>query len=167
MDSSSTIWDLLPNEISPPPLEDDLFWKQYARQCNNVSIHIAILSSDYLELILNRKKTIESRFSLYRRLPYKRVKVGDVVLLKRRSGPIIGVGRISRVWFFELENGTLNHIREKFGNQMQIDDEGFWRHCEELSYATLMKLDNVRRISPLKYSKRDRNAWVIFEPAKR
>ena len=160
----STIWDMLPEQISPPVLSDDLFWKQYEQNATDVVIHIAILSSSYLDLILNREKTVESRFSVHRRMPYERIKEGDVILFKQSGGLIKGVGYVDKVWFYELENGTLDHIKNKFGDDLQIQDQAFWDRCQKASYATLIELQHVRRIDPINFSKRDRNAWVIFSP---
>lgn len=163
MDSSS-IWDVLPENISRPSIEKDEFWGTYGHQAKNPTIHLAILSPTYLELILKLDKTIESRFSLYRRLPYERVNIGDVILLKQTSGPIRGIAYVDNVWFYKLENGTLDYIKERYGEGMRIQDEAFWLRCEQLSYATLIKLTHVKRISPIRFSKKDRNAWTVFSP---
>jgi len=161
--SSSSIWDILPESISRPSLGIDTFWKNYELEATQPSIHVAILSNLYLEKILNLNKTIESRFSLHRRMPYKRVDIGDVLLLKQTGGPIKGVAYVEDVWFYELKDFNLNNIKKDFGDQMQIHDETFWLKCEQRSYATLIKLNHVRRIPPIKFSKRDRNAWAVFE----
>lgn len=163
MKSQSTIWDVLPDGISHPSLKNDPFWGQYEQKETNPSIHLAILHELYLDLILDRTKTIESRFSVYRRIPYQRIKKGDVVLLKQTSGPIKGIGYVSDTWFFELDEDVLRKIRKEFGEELQIHDQNFWEKCKRSSYATLVRLEHVRRIDPIKFSKRDRNAWAIFD----
>ncbi len=161
---SSKIWDILPQEIPHPKIDSDDFWETYQENATDVSIHIAILSKPYLKSILTGHKTIESRFSLHRRMPYERIKKGDVILLKEVGGFIQGVAYVAEVWFYRLENGTLKHIREKFEESMQIQDEAFWSKCEKMTYATLIRLDNIQSIEPIKFSKRDRNAWATFVP---
>jgi ASC-1-like (ASCH) protein len=48
----------------------------------------------YLQFILDGQKTVESRFSANRSAPYQQVGKGDVVLLKRTGGPVMGVGSV-------------------------------------------------------------------------
>jgi hypothetical protein len=163
---SSSIWEILPSEVTRPSLEHDTFWGAYIRKAVEPAIHIAILSKFYLDLILENYKTIESRFSVNRCIPYNRVQKGDVLLLKVSGGPIMGVGYVSRVWFYELTDGTLDTIKQKFGSKLQITDPEFWGKYQKSSYATLIKLNHVRRIEPIKYSKRDQRAWVTFNSAK-
>lgn len=163
MDSKQTIWDVLPKHVSRPQIERDVFWANYERQASNVAIHIAILSKKYVGLILSKDKTIESRFSLHRRIPFERVKVGDVLLLKESGGPIVGLAYVSKVWFYHLDADTLQQIRTQFGHGLQIHDDEFWERCESRSYATLMELENVRSIAPIRFPKRDRNAWSRFD----
>ena len=52
-------------------------------------LHLAVLKEPYLEFILKGEKTVESRFSIRRRAPYKRVEKGDVVILKQQSGNVL------------------------------------------------------------------------------
>lgn len=166
---SSTLWDGLPDQLSRPstygkPLELDPFWGDYEYRGAGTTIHLAILSKTYLELILSKDKTIESRFSIHRRIPYKRVEVGDVILLKRPGGSIHGIGYVDKVDFFELSNGmTFDKIKKKYGAGLQIQDDTYWDRYSRSCYGTLIHLDHVRRIHPMPFSKRDRNAWVIFE----
>ncbi|HRF93563.1 MAG TPA: hypothetical protein PLZ51_00145 [Aggregatilineales bacterium] len=151
--NSSSLWDILPDNISHPTLEGDIFWENYIKEATDKSVHVAILANKYLESILNLDKTIESRFSLSKRMPYQRVNVGDVLLLKQTSGPIKGIAYVEKVWFYKLENDTLNLIKRDFGDELKISDESFWLRCEQLSYATLIKLTHVKRIPSIKFSK--------------
>jgi hypothetical protein len=158
----SSIWEILPAEIARPSLENDTFWNRYQWEAAGASIHVAILSNSYLELILNYCKTVESRFSVQKRTPYKRVKKGDIILLKQSGGPIKGISYVSSVWFYEITPGTLDQIKKRFASQLQIKDQTFWHKYEKSSYATLIQLEHVRRLNPIKYSKRDQRAWVSF-----
>jgi len=166
-----TVWDVLPNQLDEPQLkdislDDDPFWGNYQNNATNVTIHIAILAKKYLNLILSKDKTIESRFSVTRRMPYNRVKHGDIVLLKETGGLILGMGFVSGVEFmdFRNDNVSLDRIKQQYANALQIDDDGYWDKYSKSSYGTLIHLDHVRPITPMKFSKRDRNAWVMFTP---
>ncbi len=67
------------------------------------TLHLAILVEPYLQFILEGRKTVESRFSARRGVSYGAVQRGDVVLLKRSGGPVIGVAQIAHVWFYRLD----------------------------------------------------------------
>jgi len=161
--SSTSIWDSLPINIARPDIQEDVFWNSYANQENRASLHLSILANIYLEMILSHNKTIESRFSVQRRMPYERVAPGDVLLLKQTGGPIRGIAYVENVWFYRIENDTLAIIKKKFGKEMQIQSEDFWKKCETSTYATLMKLSHVKKIAPIAFPKRDRNAWAILQ----
>jgi len=70
------------------------------RRVSTRGIHLAVLVEPYLSLILDGKKTIESRFSINRHAPFEQVQRGDVLILKRSSGPIEGLCTVSDAWFY-------------------------------------------------------------------
>lgn len=160
---SSTLWDILPQTISTPDLEGLPFWENYVDSSKGkITVHVAILQKLYLNLILNHQKTIESRFSKDRRRPYKKVKEGDIILLKASGGPISGIAYVDFTKFFELSDTPIKTIKSKYGKQMQIQDPAFWEECSRKSFATLIGLKHVTEIPPLQFIKRDRNAWISF-----
>ena len=67
---------------------------------SGITIHIAIMVEPYLSRLLNGEKTIESRFSVNMVAPYKKIKEGDIVLLKKTGGAIKGLFEASKVRFF-------------------------------------------------------------------
>ena len=103
MGNSRTIHDsLLPlvNELRLAVQEDD-FWESYLEQLTSpnavpFALHLDILVEPYIQFILEGKKTVESRFLTRRFAPYNRIGKGDVVLLKKSSGPIASAGSIAR-----------------------------------------------------------------------
>ena len=124
--------------------------------------HLAILSEPYLEWILSGRKTIESRFSVNRVAPYGLVRPGDRLLLKRVSGPVLGLCAVSKVAFFELDEATRSRLRERYSKALCAEDPAFWRARERASYATLMYLEDVHRLAPIPCGKRDRRGWVVM-----
>jgi len=161
---TALLWDVLPKHVKRPSLHSDPFWGEYEKENCRISVHLAILRRSYLDLILNLEKTVESRFSVDRRTPYDCVAVGDVVLLKQVSGPILGIARAANVWFFELNDKQFKSIQKNFAEDLRIEDPHMWARIKKSSYATLIRLDNVRRINPIAFPKRDQRAWIVFSP---
>lgn len=145
-------------------LKDDPVWSAYGEKVHNhqVSVHLAILVEPYLGYVLDGRKTIESRFSVVQCAPYKRVETGDIVLLKRSGGPIVGVCEVSTAWFYELDVKTLRSIRQEFATSLCARDAGFWDARKGASYASLMRIQHVRPLPNLSWEKRDRRGWVIL-----
>ncbi len=125
-------------------------------------VHLAIFVEPYLELVLAGKKTIESRFSVNRCPPYNAVKKGDLLLLKRSGGPVVGVASVGQVWSYDLDPDSWFLIRNHFAEQLCITDPEFWASKEGASYATLMRVECALRIEPIPVSKRDRRGWVVL-----
>jgi hypothetical protein len=145
-------------------VRDDPFWESYL--CHLISqhgaLHVAIFMEPYLQFILDGRKTIESRFSARRRAPYECIQRGDVVLLKRSGGPIVGISQIADVWFYGLDPLSWRAIREEFTEALCAQDPSFWEQRQHASFATLMRLQRVRALSPIACAKRDRRGWVVL-----
>ncbi|NEO46376.1 MAG: ASCH domain-containing protein [Moorea sp. SIO4A3] len=124
-------------------------------------LHLAIFVEPYLQFILDGEKTVDSRFSTRRFAPYNRVEKGDVVLLKKSSGPIVGICQVSYVWFYELDPESWRTIKG-FADAICAQDPDFWKQREAASFATLMRIQNVKPIEPIKFVKRDRRGWVVL-----
>lgn len=124
-------------------------------------IHLAVLVEPYLSFILEGKKTIESRFSVNRHAPFEQVEKGDIIVLKRSSGPVQAVCRVSNVWFYRLMPETWPDI-ERFAKALCMDDSPFWQEKRAASYATLMEIDGLIRLPDLNIEKIDPRGWVIL-----
>ena len=150
-------------------VRNDPFWASYLDQAESqtprFSIHLAVFVEPYLRLVLEGRKTVESRFSEHRIAPYKRAKEGDVILLKQSGGLVVGLCRILRVWFYDLDPQSWEALRREFTQALCAQDPDFWAQRRGASFATLMQIDNVRAIEPLRCVKRDRRGWVLLQPA--
>jgi ASC-1-like (ASCH) protein len=149
-------------------VQGDAFWegqlqRVFTSHDDAVALHLAILVNPYLQLLLDGRKTIESRFSMNRRAPYDQVKPGDVVLLKRSGGPISGIGLVTEAKFYQLTPDVLRQIRDEFAGELGITDPAFWSDRERSSFATLLRLAHVRTLDPIPYLKRDQRAWIILK----
>lgn len=75
--------------------------------------HIAILKKPFFDMILNGKKTIESRWSVNKISPYNKVKVGDIILLKE-TGKDITVSAIAKnIECYELTTEKVEENKTK------------------------------------------------------
>jgi hypothetical protein len=128
---------------------------------DQIGIHLAIVLEPYLEFILDGTKSVESRFSRNGCAPFGRVAAGDVVLLKRSSGPVVGLCTVSDVWDYKLTSGTLIEIKDRFGPAI-CAPEGFWEDRREAAFATLMRIDGAVPLPDLAVPKKDRRGWVVL-----
>lgn len=152
-------------------LKNDNYWEHRLCKVKNshsspFGIHLAIFIEPYLKFILDGKKTVESRFSLNRIAPYEKAHKGDIILLKRSGGPIIGLCEISNVWFYRLDTKSWKSIKKEFAIALCAQDPEFWAQRQHASYATLMKVKHATTISPIHWTKRDRRGWVILANSK-
>jgi hypothetical protein len=145
-------------------LADDPFWGRYIHEIEegaSRSVHLAVFSEPFLQLIIEGRKTVESRFSAVRCAPYRRVSSGDVVLLKRSSGPINGICTVGDVWSYELDPESWAEVK-RFADALCATDPTFWADREGASYATLMRVRDVKELPPLHFKKRDRRGWIVL-----
>lgn len=167
MSMSSMLLDDVRNAVC-----SDEYWQSYFgslafEQPAEVATHLAVFVEPYLQYLLDGQKTVESRFSINRRPPYHRVSVGDVLLLKRTGGPVVGISQVSQVWFYRLDPDSFCELRSEFAAALCAQDPEFWAKRSGASFATLMRLENVRRIEPIHVKKRDRRGWVVVRKRSR
>ena len=148
-------------------LDENSYWDNYLNSFESWNefphgIHLAIFVEPYLTYVLDGKKTVESRFSIKRSPPYKKVKSGDIVLLKLSGGPIVGICQVTNVWSYELDPKSLKGIKKEFTDLLCAHDPDFWNDRESACYATLLKIKNPVTFEPFEVEKRDRRGWVVL-----
>jgi hypothetical protein len=146
---------------------ENAFWNRMLESDNvrDFSLHLAILREPYLRFILEGKKTIESRFAKRVCAPYERISDGDVVILKRAGGKATGICLVEKVWFYRMDEKSLDFIQSRFGSRICPVDGGFWKERKQAAVATLMLVSNVASIEPFVIPKRDRRGWVVLQKA--
>lgn len=128
-----------------------------------MNVHLAILYKEYLDLILEGKKTIEARFSRVKSPPFGRIKKSDKILLKETGGSIKGEAIATEVKYYEdLTPDRIMSIVNIYRKELQIK-ENFLKQKINSKYLTLIFLGNVRYITPYSINKKDRRAWIIIE----
>lgn len=131
--------------------------------------HLAIFSKDAIEQIFNGKKTIETRFSQKRVLPFGKVEVGDLIYIKPPGEDIVGSFKAKKIVSYEgLDKEDWKQIKQLFGEKLSFgnkkaDIEFFNKHSNA-RFGTLIYIDNVEQFitSPLKIAKKDLRSWVIL-----
>ena len=96
---------------------------------------MAIFRQPYLDLILDGKKTIESRFSLDRRAPYNSVKNGDKIIMKEFWGLIKDGFTVNIVQYLKVKSdGNNTRKRKSFSRETYSDKDLMTIYSEKILY---------------------------------
>lgn len=133
-------------------------WAAKIREAKPERIHIAVMVEPYLSLILQGKKTVESRFSRNRIAPWQRVRPGDIVVMKKSGGAFVGMFEAADVLYAELNDGV-DPIREHYQFALCVDD-AFWQSKADSRYATLIFIDRLLPFKPFFLPFKNRQAWI-------
>ncbi|MGO8670176.1 MAG: ASCH domain-containing protein [Capsulimonadaceae bacterium] len=148
-------------------MELDEFWGAYLcamkqKAQPQATFHLAVFVEPYLSFVLDGRKTVESRFSSRRFPPFDRVARGDVIVLKKSGGPIVGVCRAAEAWSYELDRTTWGQIRDEFTAALCAQDPEFWELRESAAFATLIRIDSTTQLPEIECEKKDRRGWVVL-----
>lgn len=149
-------------------LNSDSYWNKYLSSLANPelksltsSIHLAIFVEPFLQFLLDGKKTIESRFSINRCAPFDKVERGDLLLIKKSGGPIVAICTVKDRWYYRLNPNSWNEIKQ-YQEALCATDPNFWEEKQDASFATLIQIANITKISPIDFEKKDRRGWVVI-----
>jgi len=127
------------------------------------SVHIAVFVEPFLGYVLDGSKTLDSRFLRQPRAPYRRVAPGDLILLKRSGGPVVGLCYAAQAWDYALDPERFESIRSTHAEALCAPDAAFWESRRAAQYVTLIRLLGVRAlVEPMALPKRDRRGWVVL-----
>ncbi len=121
----SHLSEIIDNRINKDKKYDELK-TTIEQQIFRFGIHLAIFVEPYLQYIIDGKKTVESRFSINRIAPFKRIFQRDLILLKKSGGPIVGFCLVKEVRFYPVNPATWKEIKHNFGSALCIQDPQFW-----------------------------------------
>lgn len=130
--------------------------------------HLAILSKkpNFLDLILKRKKTIESRWYQTKRTPYNKIKPGDIIFFKESGQPVTARAEVSKVLQFDLKQTKVKDILNKYGKQICINST---KGLKEKNYCILIFLKQPSKIKPFNIDKSgfgNMSAWITIKNIK-
>ena len=126
-------------------------------------LHLAIFSDPYLGFIATGTKTIESRFSKNRIAPFEQAAKGDIILLKSPGRGVSGVCVVEKAWFYIIEPGTLEEIRNDFGPGICPATSDFWDQKSHATYCSLIWISEYAEVREFPINKKDRRGWVILK----
>lgn len=125
--------------------------------------HIAILKQPFFDMVLSGEKTIESRWSMVKVAPYKKVSAGDKILLKETGKDVTATANVKKVQFYELTPEIVEDIRIKYGKQIGTDKFEDWKSTLQKKYCTLIWLDEVTPVAPIKVKRSNGAGWIVFK----
>lgn len=131
---------------------------------DEIGIHLAIFSEPYLTLIFAGEKTIESRFSINKIGPFAKISKGDLVLIKKSGGPVVGYFIAGGIEYFSnITETKIREIERNHGRQICTQyDPNFWKERERANYITLIDIKKIKRVLPISTEKKDRTGWVVI-----
>jgi len=123
---------------------------------------MAIMVEPYLSFILSGKKTIESRLTQKRVVPFGRVSIGDVVILKKSGGAVSAIFEVSNVYSFEPKTEDDVYLIKNKYNQRLCGSDDFWESKKGSRFATLIEIGKLMILTPITYSFKNRQAWIAM-----
>lgn len=125
----------------------------------NSELHLGVFSEPYLTYMLEGKKTIESRFSKKKCLPWNGIDPSTIVFVKKSGGDVVAYFKIKEIHFFDLEEYKLENIKKEYSCELCVDDN-FWELKKNSKYATLIFIKEIVKIKPFKVTKKGMNTWL-------
>ena len=131
----------------------------------DIGIHLAIFTEPFLSLLIEGKKTVESRFSVNRISPFGKIEKGDVIVVKKNGGPVVGFFIAGDVKYYSnLDKHKINEIERMYSDSICAKyDPEFWVNRYKSNYVTLVDVEEFRKTKPYRINKRDRSGWVVVK----
>jgi len=126
-------------------------------------LHLAIFTPGFIQKIFTGQKTIESRFSKIQCMPFGSIEKGDLVLMKKSGGRIMGYFVAGKVEFYkDLTQNKLLTIIEKHKDELALTQE-FLRTRRSSKYLTLIKITKPTKFRlPVSVKKKNMSGWVCL-----
>jgi hypothetical protein len=124
-------------------------------------LHLAIFTPGFIEKIFTGKKTLDGRFSNIRCMPFGSIEKGDLVLMKKSGGPIIGYFIAGNIQFYsDLIPLKLKSIVDRYWDELALTKE-FWQERKKSRYLTLIHIRKPTKFRfPISVKKSNLSGWV-------
>lgn len=125
-----------------------------------VAVHLAIMVQPYAGRVQRGEKTVESRWAMDQRTPWRCVQIGDIIVFKLSSGPFMGWSVVGSAEFCHVAGEAARLVAERPGLGV---DPGFAETVESKRYASFVHLREFHAINAeIAYGKRDQRGWVVL-----
>jgi len=110
-------------------------------------IHVAILLPRYIRLILDGRKTVESRLTRSAKVPFRRIEPGEHIYFKASGGPYMATALADKVRFIDnLTPDKVAQLKTRYNDRVRGDD-AYWHSKRDSRYATFILLKKVQPIT--------------------
>lgn len=124
--------------------------------------HLGVFVEPYLTYMLDGRKTIESRFSKNKSLPYRKIAKDDIVFVKKSGGDVLAYFTIKDIIFFDLNETSIDEIKQKYNEQLCVSEE-FYISKSNSKYATLIVIDKMFNLKSFHINKKGMQTWLKLE----
>ncbi|MCG8507762.1 MAG: ASCH domain-containing protein, partial [Rhodospirillales bacterium] len=131
-----------------------------------LSIHVAILKPKYIAMMLDGRKTIESRFMKVRMPPLDCLRKGERLFIKASAGPFMATAIANHVEQFEnLTHERFDALHKRYIKQIG-GEPAYWQSKRNARFAVLAHLGDVEPldVGPT-YAKNGWRAWHVLDDA--
>lgn len=126
-------------------------------------IHVAILKREYLRMILDGRKAVESRLSKVNCPPHGLVSPGERLFFKASAGPFMATALAAKVEDHDdLTPDKIQALRDRW-NPAVCGDDAYWQLKQHARFATFIRLQNVEVLEagPV-YKPQNMRAWYAL-----
>lgn len=124
------------------------------------AVHLALMQGEFMQLIIEGEKTIESRFTKNRIAPIGDIQAGDLVLFKQVGRDRFATALVDKAKTGELDAAAWQFVR-RHADDIGIDDD-YIEYKSDSRYYALVWVKDVHAVPPIRLHKRDRRAWVVL-----
>lgn len=126
-------------------------------------IHVAILKRPYIRLILEGRKTVESRLTRTAQPPHRTIESGERIFLKASGGPFMATAVAGRVEQHEkLEPYDILRLRLRH-NHAVCGDDSYWQLKQNSRFAVFVHLTQVEPIEVGPKYPKSMRAWHVLD----
>lgn len=138
--------------------------------------HLAVMEKnlDFIQKILDGRKTIESRWYKTKKAPWGKITKKDVVYFKNAGGLVNIKATVSSVIEFgDLTFPEIKKVLDKYWKELGISKEelpDFYERFGNKRYCILIFLEDSEKVTPFKINKEGFGAmtsWICTEDIKK
>lgn len=125
---------------------------------------------EFIDKILNGRKTVESRWYKAKKVPWGKIKRGDTVYFKNSGEPVTAKADVSStLQFEELTPKKVKGILDRHWRELGISKEkfsDFYKRFKDKNYCVLIFLENPQRVKPFEIDKKGFGtmaSWIRVE----